>query len=113
MEVAYNENEGVLVVQFCGRLDTTTSPDAENELMARIDEGKTLIIIDFNETAYIASSGLRVLLKTAKMLEKRAGRFALCRANQQVLDVLEMSGFLMIMQHFLSLDEAVSFSRGA
>ena len=74
--------------------------------IAKANGGKK-IVIDFAQTSYISSAGLRVLLKTAKTLHQKSGKLALCGANEQILEVLEMSGFLTMMQHHKNLDAAV------
>ena len=109
MQVILTYTESILVAQFSGSLDTVTAPEAETRLMNTIDEGTKFIVIDFGVTEYISSSGLRVLLKLSKMMKKRQGCISLCRGNQQVREVLEISGFLQIMEHFPTLEEAMTF----
>ena len=111
MEVILTNNDKVLIAQFSGSLDTITSPEAERQLMIKIEEGEKYIIIDFDITEYVSSSGLRVLLKVSKMMKQRQGSFSLCCGNEQILEVLEISGFLQIMKHFPTLEEATSFAR--
>ncbi|MDH3978890.1 MAG: STAS domain-containing protein [Gammaproteobacteria bacterium] len=108
MKVILTYTESILVAQFNGSLDTVTAPEAETQLMNKVDEGAKFIVIDFGMTEYIASSGLRVLLKLSRTLKKQGGRVSLCRGNQQVQEVLEISGFLQIFEHFPTLEEAMN-----
>ena len=98
----------VIVVMPDDQLDTNTSPEAEKMLMAQIDAGETRIVIDFSKTDYMSSAGLRVILKTASLLQQQGGGFALCNANEQIVEVLEISGFLEIVNYFSSLEDAVT-----
>ena len=89
------------------QLDTNTSPEAEKMLMEQIDAGEFRIVIDLSKTDYMSSAGLRVILKTAMILQKKGDNFALCNGNEQVYEVLEFSGFLEIIKYFSSLEEAI------
>jgi len=72
--------------------------------MAQLDAGETRIVIDFSKTDYMSSAGLRVILKTATLLQEKGGGFALCNGNEQIVEVLEISGFLEIVNYFSSLE---------
>jgi anti-anti-sigma factor len=98
----------VVIVMPEGQLDTNTSPEAEKLLMAQLDTGETRIVIDFSKTDYISSAGLRVILKTATLLQDIGGGFALCNGNEQIVEVLEFSGFLDIVTYCSFLEDAVA-----
>ncbi|NCA69845.1 MAG: anti-sigma factor antagonist [Sphingobacteriia bacterium] len=107
MSILSTKNEDVLIVNPNGRLDTHTSPAAEQLITNAIEQGETRILVDFAQTDYISSAGLRVLLKATKQLKQAGGSFALCNANEQIREVLEISGFATIMPCYVSLDEAM------
>ena len=107
MNILSNKVGRVLILAPNGRLDTGTSPAAEQLIGQAIADGETRILVDFAGTQYISSAGLRVLLKTAKQLKQLGGAFALCNANEQIREVLEVSGFAAIMACHASLDEGL------
>ncbi|TFH08800.1 MAG: anti-sigma factor antagonist [Nitrosomonadales bacterium] len=109
MSIIATTKNGVFIAMPDGRLDTNTSPEAEQLIMAAIENGENKIVIDFSKTDYISSSGLRVILKTAKVLKPKNGKAALCNTNKQIHEVLEISGFLGVLKSFDSLDEAMTF----
>ncbi len=109
MSIITTTNNGVFIVMPDGRLDTNTSPEAEQLIMAAIENGENKVVIDFSKTDYISSSGLRVILKTAKVLKPKNGTAALCNTNKQIHEVLEISGFLGVVNTFNSLDDAMTF----
>ena len=102
------KKDEVVILMPESQLDTNTSPEAEKMLMDQLDVGETRIVIDFSKTDYMSSAGLRVILKTASLLQERGGDFALCNGNEQIFEVLEISGFLDIVKYFSSLDDAVA-----
>jgi anti-sigma B factor antagonist len=109
MSIITTTKNGVFIAMPDGRLDTNTSPEAEQLIMAAIENGENKVIIDFSKTDYISSSGLRVILKTAKVLKPKNGTAALCNTNKQIYEVLEISGFLGVVNTFNSLDDAMTF----
>ncbi len=90
----YNLNDGVLTVSFDGRLDTEAAVKFEAEL-AEVCSGNphTSMIFDAEKLDYVASSGLRIILKLAKT-EKN---FSVENVSPAVFSVFEMTGFSRII----------------
>lgn len=97
MDITTVEENGVCIAALSGKFDTVNSVSAEKTLMALLDEGKTRVLLDFTDVAYIASSGLRVLLKLAQRLKIEGGQLQLCSANETVGEVFRISGFDKIL----------------
>lgn len=109
METLFTEMNNCLVVIPRKRLDTNNSPEVAETITEKIQNGEEKVVFDFDRTDYVSSAGLRVILVTAKLLKPKNGKLALCNANDQILEVLEISGFHSIVKHFGSLDKAVEF----
>lgn len=75
-----------------GRLDTTTAPQLQEVLVPAFDEFKE-ITLDFKELVYVSSAGLRVLLMGQKQAKKTGGAMTLKNVSDEVMEVLEMTGF--------------------
>ena len=97
MDIAIKDVGDVKVVQFTGHLDTNTSQQAEVSLNDLLGNQAKKILIDFEKLDYISSSGLRVLLSTAKQLKTVEGQLRLCGLNETVKDIFDMSGFSTIL----------------
>jgi anti-anti-sigma factor len=108
VSILSSEIDGAFVVIPNGRLDTNNHAEAEALVLAHVSSGDEKVIFDFSKTDYISSAGLRVVLVAAKKVRAN-GALALCNANEQVGEVLEISGFLDVMQHFDTLQEALAF----
>ena len=108
MSIITSSDSGVYIVMPNGRLDTNTSPEAESLIIGAIDSGETKVVIDFSKTEFISSAGLRVILKTAKVLKPKNGALALCNANEQIQEVLDISGFLGMINAVDSLNDAIA-----
>ena len=73
-----------------------------------IEEGDRAVILNFQDLMYISSAGIRVVLMTAKSLQRREARFALCSLSEPVREIFEVSGFDKIIPIHSSQDEAIS-----
>lgn len=108
MSIIISNEQSVYIVMPTGRLDTGTAPEAEQLITSAIEGGEIKVVMDFSKTEYISSAGLRVILKTAKLLKPKDGSLALCNTNEQIQEVLEISGFLGMINVLESLDDALS-----
>lgn len=81
-----------------GRLDTMTAPELETEISAMLPTVESLTL-DMEKLDYISSAGLRVILKTQKALEKKAG-LKLIHVSEAVKEVFDITGF----SDFLSIE---------
>ncbi|OFY56629.1 MAG: hypothetical protein A2X22_12100 [Bacteroidetes bacterium GWF2_49_14] len=97
MKINIRESGDVRIVHLAGSLDANTSITAETMIHQLLDAGITKIIINLDKTEYISSAGLRVLLSTTKRISAGKGRFILCQPNPAVYRILEISGFLAIL----------------
>jgi len=107
MEIKIRDIDEIKVVEINGKLDTNTSPTAENEITGLLSSGTNKLVINFCDLDYISSAGLRFLLATAKKLKKSDGVMKVCGLNETVQEVFDISGFTSILSVFASEDEAL------
>lgn len=81
-----------LTIKLIGRLDTTTSPQLEEEIAASIGDVQKLVL-DLGQLEYISSAGLRVLLKSQKLMG-RTRRMTLVNVSETIKEVFELTGFM-------------------
>ena len=94
MNYSYNLDNGVLTFSLEGRLDTEAAAKFEDTL-AEICSANPheSVIFDADKLEYIASSGLRTVLKMAKTEKK----FSIINVIPSVYSVFEMTGFSRII----------------
>lgn len=107
MEITTNEENGICIAALSGKLNTANATDAESALMELLDQGKHSLLLDFSGVDYIASSGLRVLLKLAQRMKNEGGNLRLCSANDSVNNVFRISGFDKILEIHESKQQAL------
>ena len=95
MTLNKNLDGTTLTIEIIGRLDTTSSTQLETEIKASISDIERLIL-DFAKVEYISSAGLRVLLKSQKLMG-RTGRMILVNVSETIKEVFELTGFMDYM----------------
>ena len=91
------KNTETKTLALIGRLDTVTAPELEAEISTILPTAESLVL-DMEKLDYISSAGLRVILKTQKALEKKAGLKLTHVSNEvkEVFDITGLSDFLTI-----------------
>ncbi len=99
--------DDVTIAFMVPRFDGYTANDVETELRDLIAKGTKKLICDFSQTDYVASAGLRVLLSSAKNLQKSGGQILIVSMKPFVREVFEISGFTQIFKIYDSQKEAL------
>ncbi len=97
MELKKTRTGDQLVVEFCGRLDTYSTPDAEEEIQGILGGVKHLEL-DFKELTFVSSAGLRLLLIIQKNITGKGGTMVITHVDQEVMNILTVSGFDKILK---------------
>jgi len=87
-----------LVIRLYGSIDTVYAQTLEPELMAELDAEYTEVVLDFTDVSFIASSGLRVLLKLGQKASEKGVVMQLHNLNDVVSEVMKISGFNRIFK---------------
>lgn len=64
------------------------------------------VVVDLTGSAFVASSGLRVLLKHAQRLADSGGVLVVCGVNPTVAEVFSISGFDSIIDSYADAEAA-------
>ncbi len=97
MNIAKEKDGSRLTVSIEGSLDIRTAPDLSKALEGELDDVNE-VCFDLGGTSYTSSAGLRVLLKTFQVMEAKDGRMVLKNVNEDLYDVLELSGFVDFLE---------------
>lgn len=93
MDIHKEQVGDVQVVTAEGRLDGIYSSAFANQVGELIAGTNPKILIDFTNIDFVTSAGLRAVLLLMKKAKASGGAFALCGVNEQVREVLDVSGF--------------------
>ncbi len=95
MTIEIKKNNQETVIEIVGRLDTITAPALDKTIAEDLGDAKNLVL-DLKGVEYISSAGLRVLLTAQKKMQK-IGSMKVTGVCEQVMEVLEMTGFADIL----------------
>ena len=85
--------DGTVIAKADGRVDSSNSREFHSELEAVVADSDSALVLDFEDVSYISSAGMRVILLTAKSLQKSGVKFVLCSMNDSIREVFKISGF--------------------
>lgn len=88
------ENKKVIISELPDRITSDNVEEFANELETLIqEETHEALDIDFSKVTYIASAGLRVILR----LTKKEKKFRIIEVSRDVYEIFEMVGFAQMM----------------
>ena len=95
MEMKTERDGEKLTVTLVGKLDAVTAIELD-KIMAKELDGVKNLIIDLKDLSYIASAGLRILLKTQKRMNNQ-GEMFVKNIQREVRTVMDMTGFSRLL----------------
>ncbi|MBQ7477154.1 MAG: STAS domain-containing protein [Selenomonadaceae bacterium] len=109
MYITTERNGGRMTVKLDGKLDAVTALELD-KVMAKSLDDVTELTIDLKNLHYIASAGLRILLKTQKRMQLQ-GQMIVVNIQRDVRTIMEMTGFstLLTLEEEDSKPFSVSF----
>ncbi|MCQ2184372.1 MAG: STAS domain-containing protein [Bacteroidales bacterium] len=93
MEITIQNNSENVIAIMKGSFDTLAAEQAETYVQELESLASKPIIIDCNGMDYIASSGLRVLLRLRKASAAQGRQVTLLGVNENIMEVLKVTHF--------------------
>ena len=108
MEMRFSDVGGVTKAVLNGRMDSLSVGQAETSFIAHIVPKEQPAVIDLTNVSFIASLGIRMLLGTARALDRYGARLALFGAQDDVMEIIETTALPEIIPVVGTEDEAVA-----
>ena len=105
MTVTVKRNDDVKIIALDGQIDVATSDKTREEIISLLENKPTIILMP--KVTYVSSSGLRALLMIAKTAKSRGVKVIYAEAVAEVVDVLEMTGFIKMLHCVPTLADAL------
>jgi anti-anti-sigma factor len=86
-------------------------PALESGVDRLLGEQGTRVVLDLDQTTFVGSAGLGLLVKLGKRLHDRGGGLALARPRPPVQRLLRVVGLGEVLPYFTGLDEAAEHLR--
>lgn len=80
------------VIAVAGEVDLATAPLLRERLDARLDAGKSSLIIDLRATTFLDSTGLGVLVNALKRCREAGGELRLVAVEPRILKLFAITG---------------------
>ena len=96
-----------LIISAKGRIDGANATEVQGVLSGAFEPGIKLMLLDLGGLTYISSAGLRVIMLTARTLDRSGAKFAVGSPSGPIREVFQISGFDQIIPIFDSQAEAI------
>ena len=101
------EREGdVLWMHLAGRLGYTVADAFEQAMSNAIEETDRVLILDLGKADSVDSAGLRVILMSARVLQSRGARLALCAPSDNLRKMFAVMGLERLLRIYATKAEA-------
>lgn len=112
MEIHDERIGDTCVVTARGRLDGGASAAFADRVSGLISSQNPKLLIDFAGVDFVTSAGLRAVLLLVKKVKAAGGSFALCGVQEQVREVLDITGFTPMLSIHAARAEAIAAMGG-
>lgn len=99
MGISERQEGSAVVLSLAGRLDGGGAGILLTRISAIVEYGTPRLVLDCEGLTYINSTGLRAVLIGAKTCRQAGGKLAIAALVPQCRSVLEMSGFLSVIDY--------------
>ena len=91
MSFEITAQDGVTIVEVAGQLIVGNRQALKDRVLEELDGGARKFLIDFEETGYIDSSGLGVLVSLSKKIREKGGELKLANLNEDLRTLFELT----------------------
>ena len=95
LTITQNREDGKLTLGLVGRMDALTAPELGKVIESALSGVKELVF-DLKDLEYTSSAGLRQFLMAQQIMDDQ-GSMIIINANEAVLDILDETGFMDIL----------------
>lgn len=104
----FSDVGGVTRAVLSGRMDSLSVGQAETSFIAHLVPKEQPAVVDLSNVTFIASLGIRMLLGTARALDRAGVKLALYGAKDAVMDIIETTALTEIIPVVGTEAEAVA-----
>ncbi|MDQ2638678.1 MAG: STAS domain-containing protein [Actinomycetota bacterium] len=106
MTVSTSAIEPFELIEVGGEVDVYTAPKLREAIAASIDAGRTRLIIDVQQVAFLDSTGLGVLVGALKRVRSEGGSLDIVCTQERIAKIFEITGLDKVFGLHQSVDAA-------
>lgn len=107
MAFQVTEENGVTIIDVEGQLIVGNRQELKQKVLDKLEGGARKFLIDFDNTGYIDSSGLGVLVSLSKKIREQGGELRLANLNEDLKTLFELTKLDTLFHISSSRDEAL------
>ena len=108
MRLQYSElDHGIRLIKLNGTLDTNGVSRVEVDFVRCCSGENVCVLVDLSKVNYISSIGIPLLINSAKAITKNGGKMILVNPQNNVQNILEITGIPLIIPIHHDLKTAV------
>ena len=109
MEIVRRSENGVPVLVLSGRLNQASADSLHAAAMEVAgDETSKALIVDMGGIDFIASVGIRSLIRPSQALSMRGGKLAVANLNPQISEFFKLTGLDQMFRVYESVQDAAA-----
>ena len=109
MEIVRRSEDGIPVLVLTGRLNQA-SADALHAAAMEVagDETSKALVVDMGGVDFIASVGIRSLIRPSQALSMRGGKLAVANLSPQISDFFKLTGLDQMFRVYATVADATA-----
>lgn len=108
MKVEEKREGRAVILSIEGRLDHAGSQIFDEHVTRLIEAGERTLVVDFQGVDFLASMGLRALIKPYQALAQKGGRIVVANLSDSVRAVFRLAGIEKAVPIYDSVEAAVA-----
>jgi anti-anti-sigma factor len=76
-ELTFARRGGLLIAQITGEVDLSNVEKLRRQILDEVPNSATTVVLDFSETEYLDSSGIRLIFELSERLKRRGQQLEL------------------------------------
>ena len=108
MDITRSDRNGIAILALAGRLNQASADSLHAAAMEIAgDDMHKALVIDMGGVDFIASVGIRSLIRPSQALSMRGGKLAVANLNPQINEFFRLTGLDQMFRVFGTVDEAI------
>lgn len=104
--IKQEEGQNYSVVGFWGNLDSFALTEKRKEIVDLVDAfDKQYLVFNFSDLNFLNSESIGLLMQLNEKLINKEKKLVIVQAKKNVLDVLEVIGFLEMVPYYKKLED--------
>jgi|WetSurMetagenome_2_1015567.scaffolds.fasta_scaffold340759_2 anti-sigma B factor antagonist len=113
MDIRFDQENDIIIVNLHGKLETNTVDNLELELSQYMDVHELKVLCDLSALDYFSSAGMQLLLKLAQNIKENNGHIVFCSPQDFIREAFDIVGFNRILQIVDTREDALVILRQA